>query len=98
MKVYSLSVILAPSSGSSVILQKADSLETFTYFQRGSVSEFMTFTSTTLAERTPLGGRQSIQDDKSNYVFHVYKRSVPEHLTGKFSVKLTSLECSITSH
>jgi len=96
MKVYFLSIILAPSSGASVLKSTGD-FSTFPFYQRGSITEFMTFTSMTLAERTPLGGRQSIQDT-ADYAFHVYKRSVPEHLTGKSSVKLTSLGYLITSH
>ena len=111
MKVYFIAVVLAPSSGTSVILAQSNDLSSFSFFQRPSVTEFMTFTSITLAERTPPEERKRIgKEDKpqdntpqenkqeDNYVFHVYKRSVPEHLAGKFSLTWMFLECSSSSH
>jgi synaptobrevin homolog YKT6 len=80
MKVYSLSVILAPSSGPSTVLVNATNLSSFPFYQKGSVGEFMTFLSRTVAERTAQGQRQSIQEN--NYVAHVYNRGGSEQLCG----------------
>ncbi|KAG6837016.1 palmitoyltransferase [Arthromyces matolae] len=78
MKIYSISVILAPPSTSSVILSTASDLSSFSFYQRGSVGEFMTFFSKTVAERTPQGQRQSVQEN--NYTAHVYNRGGAEQL------------------
>lgn len=47
---------------------------------RGSVGEFMSFMSRTVAERTPQGQRQSVQE--ANYTAHVYNRGGAEQLAG----------------
>jgi len=78
MKVFSLSVIHAPQSGPSVVLSNATELSSFSFYQKGSVGEFMTFFSRTVAERTPQGQRQSVQEN--NYTAHVYNRGGPERL------------------
>lgn len=80
MKIYSISVALAPSSGASVILAQANDLSSFTFYQRGSLAEFMTFFARTVAERTQPGQRQSIEEQ--NNVAHVYNRGGPEQLAG----------------
>jgi synaptobrevin family protein YKT6 len=80
MKVFALSVIQAPPSGPCVVLSNATDLSTFSFYQRGSVGEFMTFFSRTVAERTPQGQRQSVQEN--NYMAHVYNRGGPEQLSG----------------
>jgi hypothetical protein len=43
MKVFALSVVLAPPKGSAVILSTSTDLSSFSFYQRGSVQEFMTF-------------------------------------------------------
>ncbi|KAL7275806.1 palmitoyltransferase [Rhizina undulata] len=48
-------------------------LSSFSFFQRGTVSEFLTLFSQTVAERTPPGSRQDIEEQ--SYTFHVYSRS-----------------------
>ncbi|KAK1220092.1 palmitoyltransferase [Marasmius sp. AFHP31] len=80
MKIYSISVILAPPSGASTTLSNATDLSSFSFYQRGSVGEFMTFMSKTVAERTPQGQRSSVQEN--NYVAHVYNRGGAEQLAG----------------
>jgi len=80
MKIFSISVVLAPPSGTSVILSNANDLSSFSFYQKGSVGEFMTFFSKTVAERTPQGQRQSVQEN--NYTAHVYNRGGPEQLAG----------------
>ncbi|GLB41097.1 putative synaptobrevin family protein [Lyophyllum shimeji] len=78
MKIYSISVVLAPPSGTSVILSNASDLSSFSFYQRGSVGEFMSFFSRTVAERTQQGQRQSVQEN--NYTAHVYNRGGAEQL------------------
>ncbi|KIJ98974.1 hypothetical protein K443DRAFT_680337 [Laccaria amethystina LaAM-08-1] len=78
MKIFSISVILAPPSNSCVVLSNASDLSSFSFYQRGSVGEFMTFLSRTVAERTPQGQRQSVQEN--NYTAHVYNRGGAEQL------------------
>ena len=81
MQIFSISVILAPPSGASSVLINANDLSSFSFYQRGSVSEFMSFLSKTVAERTPQGQRQSVQEN--NYVAHVYNRGGAEQLAGQ---------------
>jgi synaptobrevin family protein YKT6 len=81
MKVYSLSVVLAPPSGPSSLLSSASDLSSFSFYQKGSVGEFLTFFSKTVAERTPQGQRQSVQEN--NYTAHVYNRGGAEQLAGQ---------------
>ncbi|KAJ7589553.1 Longin-like domain-containing protein [Mycena floridula] len=78
MKIYSMSVILAPPSGSSTTLSSVNDLSSFSFYQRGSVAEFMTFLSRTVAERTTQGQRQSVQEN--NYTAHAYNRGGDEQL------------------
>lgn len=80
MKIYSISVLLAPPSGASTLLSNASDLSSFSFYQKGSVGEFMSFFSKTVAERTPQGQRQSVQEN--NYTAHVYNRGGAEQLAG----------------
>ncbi|KAJ7472241.1 snare protein YKT6 [Mycena galericulata] len=78
MKIFSISVLQAPPSGASTLLTNANELSSFSFYQKGSVGEFMSFFSKTVAERTPAGQRQSVQEN--NYTAHVYNRGGPEQL------------------
>ncbi|CAO3673311.1 unnamed protein product [Umbelopsis vinacea] len=72
MKIYSISILrndVTPATTLTAQYELAD----FGFFQRGSVQEFMGFLSTTVAERTTAGQRQSVEKD--NYVGHVYARA-----------------------
>ncbi|KAK0457668.1 snare protein YKT6 [Desarmillaria tabescens] len=80
MKVFSISVILAPPSGQCTVLSTASDLSSYSFYQKGSVGEFMTFFSRTVAERTAQGQRQSIQEN--NYTAYVYNRGGAEQLAG----------------
>jgi hypothetical protein len=84
MKVFSLSVILVPSSGPSTVLSNATNLSSFSFYQRGSVGEFMSFFSRTVAERTPPGQRQSVQEN--NYMADIYNRGGTEQLCGIYLI------------
>ncbi|KAI1787193.1 snare protein YKT6 [Ganoderma leucocontextum] len=78
MKVYSLAIVLAPPNKSAVVLSSASDLSSFSFYQRGSVGEFMSFFTKTVAERTPQGQRQSIQENV--YTAHIYNRGGAEQL------------------
>jgi synaptobrevin homolog YKT6 len=81
MKIYSISVIQAPTSGPCTVISNATDLSSFSFYQRGSVAEFMTFMSKTVAERTPQGQRQSVQEN--NYTAHIYNRGGAGQIAGK---------------
>lgn len=91
MKIYSLSIILAPPAKASTTLSAASDLSSFPFYQRGSVAEFVAFFSKTIAERTPQGQRQSVQENA--YTAHVYNRGGAEQLVGE----LYFLGCVATS-
>lgn len=78
MKIFSLAVILAPPSGPSATLCQASDLSSFSFYQKGSVGEFLSFFTKTVAERTAQGARQSVQEN--NYTAHVYNRGGAEQL------------------
>ncbi|KAF8265288.1 snare protein YKT6 [Lactarius quietus] len=78
MKIFSLAIILAPPSGPSATLCSASDLSSFSFYQKGSVGEFMSFFTKTVAERTPQGARQSVQEN--NYTAHAYNRGGAEQL------------------
>ncbi|TFK47331.1 snare protein YKT6 [Heliocybe sulcata] len=80
MKIFSLAVVMVPHTGASSTLAQASDLSSFSFYQKGSVGEFMSFFSKTVAERTPQGQRQSVQEN--NYVAHVYNRGGAEQLAG----------------
>ena len=80
MKIFSLGVVLAPPQKTCTVLSSASDLSTFSFYQRGSVGEFLTFFSKTIVERTPQGQRQSVQEN--NYTAHVYNRGGAEQLAG----------------
>lgn len=82
MKIFSLAVVLAPPSGPSAVLSQASDLSSFSFYQKGSVGEFLTFFTKTVAERTPQGQRQSVQEN--NYTAHVYNRGGAEQLAGTY--------------
>ena len=67
------------------MLANANDLSSFSFYQRGTLAEFLTFFSGLVAERASPGERQSFTDvDKqdSEYVFHVYNRGGEEQLAG----------------
>lgn len=72
VKLYSLSV-LYKTDNSVNWLKSAYELNSFSFFQRGSVQEFMAFVSKTIVERTQLAARQSVKEGE--YMCHVYVRA-----------------------
>ncbi|ORZ05049.1 Longin-like domain-containing protein [Absidia repens] len=77
MKLYSIAVLKKDSDKAKVLASQYD-LSSFGYFQRGSVQEFMNFTSITIVERTQTGQRQSVESE--NNVAHVYAH--PQGISG----------------
>lgn len=82
-----------PSSGPCVVLATANDLSSFSFYQRSTAAEFMPFFSKTVAERSPPGQRQSIQENI--YTAHVYNRGAPEDLAG---TSLPSSHVGLNSH
>lgn len=78
VKVLSLAILHINPSGQSVTLSSEQELSSFSFYQKGSVGEFMTFMSKTVAERTAPGQRQSVQE--GNYVAHAYNRGGDKQL------------------
>ncbi|KAK0489715.1 snare protein YKT6 [Armillaria luteobubalina] len=55
MKVFSTSVIPAPPSKKSIVLSGANDLSSYSFYRKGSVGEFITFFSRTIAEHRANG-------------------------------------------
>ncbi|XP_004928270.1 synaptobrevin homolog YKT6 [Bombyx mori] len=72
VKVYALLVLYKGINNAS-ILKGAYDLRSFSYFQRSSVQEFMTFVSKTMVERTHPASRQSVKEGE--YMLQVYVRA-----------------------
>lgn len=72
VKLFAIS-ILYKGTESSRLLKAAYDLQQFGFFQRGSVQEFMTFTSKIITERSNACSRQSVKEQE--YMCHVYVRA-----------------------
>lgn len=70
VKLYALTV-LYKSPTSATTLKAAYDVESFSFFQRNSIKEFMCFVSKTIVERTQTCARQSVKEggnhDKNKY-------------------------------
>lgn len=77
MQIYYIGII-RPEQGNTVSLAEEKDLSSFSFFQRSSVGQFMTFFAQTIAERTKSDQRQSIEEGE--YVGHVFVR--PEGVAG----------------
>lgn len=64
VKLYSLGVLYKGPT-SATLLKSAFELQGFSFFQRGSVQEFMAFVSKTIVERTIPASRQSVKEGGS---------------------------------
>ncbi|ORY95780.1 Longin-like domain-containing protein [Syncephalastrum racemosum] len=81
MQLLSILLLRTGADGKAEVLTSSfDLTRSFSFFERGSVKEFMTFTAATIAERTQPGVRQSVQQNESDHVAHVY--SHPRGVTG----------------
>lgn len=75
MKLYYIGVL--KNDGSKALeLTCAKELSQFLFFEKSSVSQFMTFFAETVSSRTNAGQRQSVEE--GNYIGHTYAR--PEGL------------------
>lgn len=72
VKLYGISVFYKSTSEAKLLKSHFD-LQSFSFFQRGSVQEFCSFASKTIVERTTQTTRQSVKQDV--YMCHVYVRS-----------------------
>ncbi|XP_045080953.1 synaptobrevin homolog YKT6-like [Coregonus clupeaformis] len=72
MKLFSLSVLYKGTTKSN-LLKAAYDLSSFSFFQKSSVQEFMTFTSDLIVQRSSIGSRASIKEQE--YLCHVYVRN-----------------------
>uniref|UniRef100_K7FKW1 YKT6 v-SNARE homolog n=1 Tax=Pelodiscus sinensis TaxID=13735 RepID=K7FKW1_PELSI len=72
MKLYSLSV-LYKGDPKVHLLKAAYDLSSFSFFQKTSVQEFMTFTSQLIVERSVPGSRASVKEQE--YLCHVFVRN-----------------------
>lgn len=71
VKLYAMS-ILYKNQNSAVWLKAAYDLQTFSFFQRGSVQEFMAFVSKTIVERTQTAARQSVKEGGKTCLSSLY--------------------------
>ncbi|CAH1716887.1 hypothetical protein AGLY_008372 [Aphis glycines] len=72
VKLFAMSV-LYKGPNDSTLLKSAFELQSFGYFQRKSVQEFMGFVTKTIVERTATAARQSVKEKE--YMCHVYVRA-----------------------
>lgn len=61
VKLYALTVLYKGAT-SATALKNAYDVESFSYFQRSSVKEFMAFVTKTITERTQIAARQSVKE------------------------------------
>ncbi|PCH41926.1 snare-like protein [Wolfiporia cocos MD-104 SS10] len=80
MKIYGLTILHTPLSQPSMPLVTMMDLSSFSFYQHPSISEFMSFFGRMLAERTPQGGRESVQE--GSYTAHVYNWGGTEQVVG----------------
>lgn len=92
MKVYSLSLLAvnAATPATSTNLCQVNDLASFSFYQRGSVGEFMGFFTKTVAERTQPNTPASVEEN--SYKAHVFRTSAAPGKTGLAVVMITDLE------
>mmetsp|Transcript_6739 Transcript_6739/g.11318 ORF Transcript_6739/g.11318 Transcript_6739/m.11318 type:complete len:200 (-) Transcript_6739:288-887(-) len=74
MKILGIAVLRVGGDVTEpIVITQACELSSFGFFQRGTVREMLTFFNKTIAKRTPLGQRQSVQNEE--YYVHVYMRA-----------------------
>ena len=80
MKINYIGIYSTSSDPAELLINSAD-LSQFSFYQKGSVLEFMKFFSGTVISRTKPGMRESVQEN--NYTFHAYNRGGAEGLGGE---------------
>lgn len=74
MKLFYIGIIRNNTKGEGIELASVKDVSNFSFFERSSVSQFMTFFADTVASRTNPGQRQSVQEG-TTYTGHVYGRT-----------------------
>ncbi|VDN01161.1 unnamed protein product [Thelazia callipaeda] len=72
MRIFSMQVFHKGPDGKAKALKSAHDLSSFSFFQRGSVQEFMIFTGKLLVERSALASRSSVKENE--YFCHTFVR------------------------
>jgi len=92
MKIYSLALLSINSAtpATSNLLCQVSDLSSFSFYQRGSVGEFMGFFTKTVAERTPPNQPSSVEEN--NYKAHVFRTGGQPGKTGLAAVVITDME------
>jgi synaptobrevin family protein YKT6 len=92
MRVYQLAILSVAQGDppSATVLVSASDLSQFSFYQRGSVGEFMTFMAKTVAERTQPSQRQSVQEN--TYTAHCYNMGGAANLTGPSRLLIPRIE------
>ncbi|KAG7529390.1 hypothetical protein FFLO_05705 [Filobasidium floriforme] len=92
MKVYSISLLSINSAtpATSTVLCQVNDLSSFSFYQRGSVGEFMGFFTKTVAERTSPNTPSSVEEN--SYKAHVFRTPSAPGKTGLACVMITDLE------
>lgn len=98
MKVYSLSLLStnAATPATANVLCQVNDLSSFSFYQRGSVGEFMGFFTKTVAERTQPNTPAEVQEN--NYKAHVFRTQAQPGkagLAGEFPASLFFPLCVI---
>lgn len=74
MQIYYIGVVRPKGNTSKTVsLCEEKDLSSFSFFQRSSIGQFMTFFAQTISERTAADQRQSVEEGE--YVGHVFTRS-----------------------
>nr|XP_055098423.1 synaptobrevin homolog YKT6-like [Symphalangus syndactylus] len=73
MKLYSLSVLYKGEAKVVLLKARYDDVASFSFFQRSSVQEFMTFMNQLIMERSFKGTRASVEEQ--DYLWHLYVRN-----------------------
>ncbi|GBG80884.1 hypothetical protein CBR_g31440 [Chara braunii] len=74
MKITALLLLKSTDSAQeAILLGSVSDVSNFGYFQRASVREMIVFVSRTIAKRTPIGRRQSVEHEE--YMVHCYNRN-----------------------
>lgn len=74
MKIFYVGVLKNTGGAKALELAAAKDLSDFGFFERSGADQFMSFFSTTIAERTDAGKRQSVEEG-DKYIAHAYARS-----------------------
>ena len=72
MKLTAIALLKWSGDKEPVLFGMGADLSSFGFFQRGSVKEMLTFVSRTVAKRTLIGQRQTVQNEE--YYCHAYNR------------------------